>query len=103
MRINQVFLEPGEVTESHTHPGHEEVFYAQTAGQIAIDGDVHDGPAGGLVRVREDVPRNLLNRDDQRQVWLAIGAPPVGSVEDFGAFEREDANQGLDYPDAKML
>jgi len=44
LRINQVTVEPGEVTtpHTHTHEGQEEVFVALTEGQIAIEGEVHD-------------------------------------------------------------
>jgi uncharacterized cupin superfamily protein len=90
LRVNQVLVEPGEVTTPHTHDGQEELFVALTGGQIGIEGAVHEVPAGGLVRVHEDTTRNLLNRTDERHVWLAVGAPPVGSVEDFGAYVVED-------------
>lgn len=64
------------------------MFVALTDGQIAIDDEVHDIPAGTVVRVHADTVRNLLNRtDDETHVWLAVGAPPVGSVEDFGSYE----------------
>ena len=87
LRLNKVVVEPGEVTTPHTHEGQEEVFVAQTAAQIAIEGEVHDVPEGGIVRVHPDTVRNLLNRtDDETHVWLAIGAPPVGTVENFGAY-----------------
>ncbi|MFC6872725.1 hypothetical protein [Halobellus marinus] len=94
LRVNQVIVEPGKVTTPHTHtasddePGQEEVFVAMTPGQIAIEGREHDVPQGGVVRVAPDVERNLLNRtDDETHVWLAFGAPPVGTVDDFGAYE----------------
>ena len=87
LRLNQVVVEPDEVTTPHTHEGQEEVFVAQTDAQIAIEGEVHDVPEGGIVRVHPDTVRNLLNRtDDEIPVWLAIGAPPVGTVEDFVAY-----------------
>lgn len=86
MGVNQVVVEPGEVTTPHTHEGQEEVFGALTDGQIAIEGEVHDVPAGGIVRVHPDTVRNLRNRTtDETHVWLAVGAPPVGTVDDFGA------------------
>lgn len=93
MRVNQVIVEPGDVTTPHTHEGQEEVFVALTDGQIAIDGDVHDVPEGNVVRVQSDTVRNLCNRhEDETHVWLAFGAPPVGTVDDFGAYEiPEDA------------
>jgi len=90
MRANQVLVDPGEVTTPHTHDGQEEVFVAMTDGQIAIEGDVREVPAGGLVRVHPDTVRNLCNHTDERHVWLAFGAPPVGTVEDFGSYVVEE-------------
>jgi quercetin dioxygenase-like cupin family protein len=106
LRVNQVLVEPGEVTTPHTHEGRagdekergderregaekgqEEVFVAMTDGQIAIEGEVHDVPEGAVVRVRPDTVRNLLNEtDDETHVWLAFGTPPVGTVDDFGSY-----------------
>jgi quercetin dioxygenase-like cupin family protein len=90
VRVNRVVVEPGEVTTPHSHDrdgaAQEEVFAALTDGQIAIEGEVHDVPAGGVVRVAPHVVRNLCNRTDEAHVWLAVGAPPVGTVDDFGAY-----------------
>lgn len=92
MRVNQVIVEPGEVTTPHTHDGQEEVFVALTDGQIGVEDDVHDVREGGVVRVHTDTVRNLLNRtEDETHVWLAFGAPPVGTVDDFGAYVTADA------------
>jgi quercetin dioxygenase-like cupin family protein len=90
MRVNQVVVAPGEVTTPHTHEGQEEVFVATTGGQIAIEGAVHDVPSGGIVRVQPETVRNLLNRTDETHVWLAFGAPPVGTVDGFGAYVVDD-------------
>lgn len=90
LRLNKVILEPGDVSEPHRHPDQEEVFFALTAGQISIDGIVHDVPQGNLVRVEPDTIRNLVNHTSDQHVWLAIGAPPVGTVDDFGAYELPD-------------
>ena len=86
LRVNQAVLEPGDVTTPHRHDGQEEVFISQTAGQIAIEGEVHDVPAGHVVRVAPSAVRNLLNRTDDTHRWLAFGAPPVGTAEDFGSY-----------------
>ncbi|MFB6090592.1 MAG: cupin domain-containing protein [Halobellus sp.] len=92
LRVNQVLVEPGDVTTPHTHEGQEEVFVAMTDGQIGIEGDVHDVSEGEVVRVHPDTTRNLLNHtDDETHVWLAFGAPPVGSVEDFGSYVVDEA------------
>ncbi|MFA1611963.1 cupin domain-containing protein [Halobellus rubicundus] len=92
LRVNQVIVEPGEVTTPHTHEGQEEVFVAMTDGQIGIEGEVHDVAEGEVVRVHPDTVRNLLNHTDETHVWLAFGAPPVGSVEDFGSYVVEDGD-----------
>ena len=93
LRVNQVLVEPGEVTTPHTHDGQEEVFVAMTDGQIRVGDDVRDVPEGGVVRVHPDTMRNLLNRTDgETHVWLAFGAPPVGSVDDFGAYVVDDGS-----------
>jgi len=86
MRVNQVIVEPDSVTTPHTHDGQEEVFVATTGGQIAIEGDVHDVPEGGVVRVHSDTVRNLCNHTEETHVWFAFGAPPVGTVENFGDY-----------------
>jgi quercetin dioxygenase-like cupin family protein len=90
LRLNQVVVEAGEVTTPHTHDGQEEVFVATTGGQIAIEGEVRDVPAGGVVRVAPETVRNLVNHTDERHVWFAVGAPPVGSVDDFGSYVVEE-------------
>jgi quercetin dioxygenase-like cupin family protein len=86
MRVNQVIVEPDSVTTPHTHDGQEEVFVATTGGQISIEGDVHEVPEGGVVRVHPDTVRNLCNHTDETHVWLAFGAPPVGTVNNFGDY-----------------
>lgn len=94
MRVNQVIVEPGEVTTPHTHEGQEEVFVALTDGQLAIEGDVHEVSRGGIVRVHQETVRNLLNlTEDQTHVWLAFGAPPVGTVDGFGAYAVTDGEE----------
>ena len=86
-RVNQVIVEPGEVTTPHTHKEQEEVFVAMTKGQISIDDMVHEVPQGGVVRIHQDAVRNLLNQTESTtHIWLAFGAPPVGTVENFGAY-----------------
>ena len=75
LRVNQVVLAPGDVTTPHRHEEQEEVFVAMTDGQIAVDGDIRDVPAGGVVRVGPGRVRNLLNGTDVTHVWLAFGAP----------------------------
>lgn len=95
LRVNQVVLEPGDVVTPHSHEGQKEVFVAVTGGAISVDDEVHLVPAGGVVRVAPDPVRNLLNEsDDETQVWLAFGAPPVGTVDGFGAYRLPDQEPG---------
>jgi quercetin dioxygenase-like cupin family protein len=91
MRVNQVVVDPGEVTTPHTHDGQEEVFVSMNGGQLSLAGEVHDVPVGGVVRVAPTTVRNLVNHTDETHIWLAFGAPPVGTVEDFGAYVVEES------------
>ena len=52
---------------------------------------VHDVPAGGVVRVAPETVRSLVNHSDEAHVRLAVGAPPVGSVDDFGSYVVEES------------
>jgi mannose-6-phosphate isomerase-like protein (cupin superfamily) len=91
MRVNQVLLAPGDVTTPHAHEGQEEVFVAMTGGRIEVGGETVDVPEGGVVRVDSEPARSLRNdTDDETHVWLAFGAPPVGTVEDFGSYTIPD-------------
>jgi quercetin dioxygenase-like cupin family protein len=96
-RVNQVIVDAGEVTTSHTHNGQEEVFVAMTDGQVAIEGEVRDVPAGAVVRVHPETVRNLCNYTDETHVWIAVGAPPVGTADDFGAYEIPDSGSVRDH------
>jgi len=78
--------ESGEVTMPHTHDGQEEVFVSMDGGQMSLAGEVHDVPTGGVVRVAPETVRSLCNPTDETHVRLGVGAPPVGSVDDFGAY-----------------
>ncbi|MDS0297278.1 cupin domain-containing protein [Halogeometricum sp. S1BR25-6] len=85
MRINTATLEPGEATPPHAHEGQEEVYIALTGGRVEIDGEAHDVPEGGVVRVGPEPIRAVRNdTDDEIHRWVMVGAPPVGTVEDFG-------------------
>lgn len=85
MRINTVTLKPGEVTTPHAHEGQEEVYIALTGGCMEVDDEVYDIPEGGIVRIGPEPFRSVRNdTDDETHRWIMVGAPPVGSVEDFG-------------------
>ena len=93
-RVNYLTLESGEEVTPHAHERQEELFVPLTGGQIEIDGEVYDVPQGGVVRVGPDPIRNVVNRTDGVHTWIMIGAPPVGTLEDFGEYtlpEHEDS------------
>ena len=85
MRINTVTLEPGEVTTPHSHNDQEEVYISATGGRVEIDNEVHDVPEGGVVRIGPEPLRSVRNDTDaETHQWVMMGAPPVGTVENFG-------------------
>ena len=86
MRVNAVELAPGEVLDPHAHQRQEEIYVAVTAGQVDIEGEIHDVPEGGVVRLGSDPLRGLCNHTDETHIWVLFGAPPVGTVEDFGEY-----------------
>ena len=93
-RVNYLTLESGEEVTPHAHERQEELFVPLTGGQIEIDGEVYDVPQGGVVRVGPEPVRNVVNRTDEVHTWIMIGAPPVGTLEDFGEYtlpEHEDS------------
>ena len=93
-RVNYLTLESGEEVTPHTHERQEELFVPLTGGQIEIDGEVYDVPQGGVVRVGPEPVRNVVNRTDEVHTWIMVGAPPVGTLEDFGEYtlpEHEDS------------
>ena len=90
MRVNAVSLNPGEVLDPHTHQEQEEIYVAVTDGQVAIEGEVYDVPEGGVVRLGPDPIRGLCNHTDETHVWILFGAPPVGTIEDFGEYMMPD-------------
>jgi uncharacterized cupin superfamily protein len=98
-RVNYIALEPGEKLTPHAHERQEELFVPLTGGAIEIEGTVYTVPKGGVVRVGPEPVRGLLNRsDEETHRWIAIGAPPVGTIEDFGEYvlPESEAADGTD-------
>ncbi|MFB6192243.1 MAG: hypothetical protein ABEI11_02845 [Haloarculaceae archaeon] len=85
-RVNVVTLAPGEGVTPHAHERQEELFVPLTGGQIEIEGTVHEVPAGAVARVGPEPVRNVVNRTDEHHTWVMIGAPQVGTIEDFGEY-----------------
>lgn len=97
MRVNVLFLEPGDVVGYHTHERQEELYVCiRGPGQVYIDRELHEVPEGGVVRVRADVPRQLLNTTESaNHQWILFGAPPAGTIEGLGEYVR--AKGGYDF------
>ncbi len=81
-----VTLQPGEGVPPHAHERQEELFVPLSGGQIRIEGEVHDVPEGGALRVGPDPVRAVVNHTDELHIWMMVGAPSVGTLEDFGEY-----------------
>lgn len=91
MRVNAVTLDPGQATAPHAHERQEEVYVALDGGHVRVGDAVHEVSPGGIVRVAPEPVRSVRNEtDDEVQTWLMFGAPPVGTVEDFGEYTMPD-------------
>lgn len=93
MRVNTVTLEPGTRTSPHAHERQEEVYVALDGGVVEIDGARYDVVPGGVVRIGPEPIRSVRNEsDDATQTWMMFGAPPVGTVDDFGEYMMPDGD-----------
>jgi quercetin dioxygenase-like cupin family protein len=90
MRANAVTLRPGESTAPHAHERQEEVYVALDGGRVEVDGTVREVSPGGVVRFGPGAVRSVRNESDEDRTWLMFGAPPVGSVDDFGEYRMPD-------------
>jgi len=90
MRVNHVTVEPGEVVGYHSHNRQEEIYVCHEGpGEVYIDGDHREVPEGGIVRIPAPMPRQLLNTGTEPSVWIMFGAPPIGTLEDYGEYQVE--------------
>ncbi|WP_418279799.1 cupin domain-containing protein [Halorubrum sp. DTA98] len=90
MRVNAITLAPGEATAPHAHERQEEIYVALDGGHVRIDGSDHEVSSGGVVRISPESVRSVRNESDDAQTWLMFGAPPVGTVDDFGEYTMPD-------------
>lgn len=89
-RVNTVTLSPGEATAPHTHEQQEEVYVALDGGHVRVDGTDHAVAPGGVVRAGPDAVRSVHNESSRDQRWVMLGAPPTGTIEDFGEYRTPD-------------
>ena len=93
MRVNTVTLAPGEATAPHTHERQEEVYVALDGGVVEVDGSRRAVSPSGVVRIGSDAVRSVRNDTDAaEQTWVMCGAPPLGTVDDFGEYRMPDGN-----------
>jgi uncharacterized cupin superfamily protein len=85
-RVNLVTLDPGEGVTPHAHERQEELFVPLTGGQIEIEGERYDVSQGGVARVGPEPIRRVVNETSEVHTWVMIGAPPVGTIDDFGEY-----------------
>jgi quercetin dioxygenase-like cupin family protein len=91
MRVNTVTLEPGEATAPHAHERQEELYIALDGGHVRVDGTRYEVSAGGVVRLGPDVVRSVRNEtQNEEQTWIMCGAPPFGTIDDFGEYTMPD-------------
>ena len=86
MRVNAVTLGPGEATAPHTHERQGEVYVALDGGHGRVGETLHEVPPGGVVRIGPDAVWSVRNDGDEARPWLMFGAPPHGTVDDFGEY-----------------
>lgn len=67
----------GDAMSLHHHEDQEEFYYLlEGPGAIRLDGDRHELPVGGAVRVAPPVARQLVNVGETTARFLAVAAPP---------------------------
>ena len=91
MRVNTVTLEPGEATAPHAHERQEELYIALDGGHVRVDETRYEVSAGDVVRLGPDVVRSVRNEtQNEEQTWIMCGAPPLGTIDDFGEYTMPD-------------
>lgn len=91
LRVNAITLGPGQATAPHSHKRQEEIYIALDGGQVKIGEAIHSVGPGGVVRIGPDPTRSVRNESTNKsQTWLMLGAPPTGTIEDFGEYTIPD-------------
>ena len=78
LRARVWHIEPDGSLKYHRQHEQEELYVPLDGpGQLRIDDEVVDVPAGSAVRVPPETPRQPINETSETHVWLIVGAPPV--------------------------
>ncbi|MDQ6606031.1 MAG: cupin domain-containing protein [Actinomycetota bacterium] len=93
--VNQIVLQPGQRTRIHRHEHQEEV-YLVLGGTLTllIEGEAAEHGPDQLIRVAPDVRRQLVNRDHEPLVLLALGGAGEHQSRDAEAFTSWDQQAG---------
>lgn len=84
MKVNARRLNPGQAVPYHTEGSQEELFVPVTGpGTMRIAETTHQLPRGALSRVGPETPRSAVNETDTEAVWVMVGAPPTGRMDEW--------------------
>ena len=86
--LNLIVLQPGQRGRIHRHERQEEVYVVlEGTLSLVIEGEERDLNQGELVRVAQDVRRQLVNRGPGRLALLAVGGAEPHDGRDGIAYE----------------
>lgn len=89
MRARVWHVEPGGSLKYHRQREQEELYVPLDGpGQLRIDDEVVDVPAGSAVRISPSTPRQPINETNETHDWLIVGAPPA--ADDATYLESDD-------------
>lgn len=79
MRPRVWYLDPGDGMSYHRQDEQEEFYYVLDGpGRIRLGDETLTVETGTTLRVPPETPRRVFNdTDDERHVWLVVGAPAI--------------------------
>ncbi len=84
LRIVDVKVPAGAISEGHVHPDADEYIRFDIAGKAILDGVEYDVPAGGVVHAVTGVMHECVNTDPERTLNLyCVFVPPF---KPYGAY-----------------
>lgn len=84
MKVNARLLGPGQRVPYHTEGTQEELF-VPVDGQASMEiaDEARETPVGTITRVGPDAPRSACNEGETESLWVMIGAPPTGGIDEW--------------------
>ena len=71
MTFVSCMLPPGAISEKHAHADCDEYIQFQSAGEVELDGVVHQVPAQGVVHAKAGHPHECRNTGDSETLYLS--------------------------------